>query len=100
MKRTKLITLIFSCMLLLAGHGAVFAGSDVMDQPLDGSSVELFEQGVEKVKAEATGEEYAKLSSALKYLLYYDLSVGHNKEKLYKKLDGKTPDEVIAKTAR
>ena len=36
----------------------------------------------------------------MKYVMYYDLSLRNDKEKLYKKLDGKTPEQIIAMIKR
>ena len=66
----------------------------IMDQPLDGSSVEAFKAGLEKVDREASEKEYRGLMSALDYLLYYDLSAQRKKEKLYASLDGKSPNQI------
>ena len=99
-RKAMLMMLVITLATLLAGTGNAFAGSDVMGQPLDGSSVEMFEQGLLNVKDEGTEQEYRKVTNALKYLMYYDLSVNKDKAKLYSKLDGKTPDEIIAMMAR
>lgn len=77
-----------------------WGASTVMSQALDGSSQETFEQGMAQVKADATEDEYAQLKSAVAHLLYYDLSVKQDKARLYQKLDGKTPAEIIAMVKR
>ena len=41
-----------------------------------------------------------RVESKMGYLLTYDLSVGHNEAKLQKKLNGKTPNEIIAMKKR
>ena len=43
---------------------------------------------------------YKKIKNAMQYLLVYDLSVGNNEEKLYQKLNGRTPEQIIAKMKR
>jgi len=68
----------------------------VMDQPMDGSSIESFTAGLEKVDREASEKDYRSLMSALDYLLFYDLSAKRSKEILYAGLDGKTPNEIKA----
>ena len=67
----------------------------VMDQPLDGSSKEAFTTGLEKVDSEATEKEYRTLMSALDFLLFYDLAAKREKAKLYARLNGKSPNEII-----
>ena len=69
---------------------------DVMDQPMDGSSVEAFTAGLEKVDREASEKNYRAVMSALDYLLFFDLSAKRKKELLYAGLDGKTPNEIKA----
>jgi hypothetical protein len=34
------------------------------------------------------------------YILAYDLSLGRDQEKMYKKLNGRTPNAIIAKMKR
>jgi len=75
-------------------------GSPVMAQPLDGSSVEAFEKGVQMVHEEATPDEATRLDNAIQYLLVYDLAAKRDKAKLYARLNGKTPTEVISQTRR
>jgi len=77
---------------------ALSAPLAIMDTPLDGSSVEAFEAGMERVREQASGADYKRLESAIKYLLFYDLSVRKDPAKLYRKLDGKTPDQIVAMT--
>ena len=74
--------------------------ASVMDLPVDFSTPEGVEKSIEKVRQEAGDSKARQLSVAMKYLLTYDLSVSHNEEKLYKKLNGSTPNEIIAKMKR
>jgi hypothetical protein len=67
----------------------------IMDMPLDGSSVESFKAGLALVDEQATEEQYRAVMSALDYLLLYDLSVRRNREKLYAKLDGQSPNQIL-----
>ncbi len=55
---------------------------------------------MQNVREQAGAQAYRKLDNAVKYILYYDLSLKNNKEALYKKLDGKTPEQIIAKGKR
>ena len=72
----------------------------VMDLPVDFSSPEKVEESIEKVRQEAGDDAARDLSNALGYILAYDLSVSSNKEKMYKKLDGRTPNAIISKMKR
>ena len=74
--------------------------ASVMDLPVDFSTPENVDKSIEKVKQEAGETKARNLSIAMKYLLTYDLSVSHNEEKLHKKLNGSTPNEIIAKMER
>jgi hypothetical protein len=71
-----------------------------MNRPLDGSSVEAFESGLAQVKSLVPPEDYDKIQSALDWMLFYDFSVAGSKSKLYAKLDGETPLEIIARSER
>ncbi|MGD9264729.1 MAG: hypothetical protein PVJ71_03005 [Lysobacterales bacterium] len=70
--------------------------SSLMDQPVDFSSPESAEESLQRIREQVGEKEYQKMQNAIKYLLFYDLSVGQDKEKLYAKLDGKTPNEILA----
>lgn len=72
----------------------------VMDQPVDFSTPEAVEDSIEKVREEAGDAEANRLKNALGYILTYDLSIGRDKEKMYKKLNGRTPNAIIAKMKR
>jgi hypothetical protein len=72
----------------------------VMDMPVNFSTPEDVEISIEKVRQEAGEAEALRLTNALGYILTYDLSLGRDKDKLYKKLDGRTPNAIIAKMKR
>ena len=72
----------------------------VMDQPVDFSSPESVEKTMENIRQQAGEKEASGVSNAIGYMVVYDLSVNRNKEKLYKKLDGKTPNQIIAMAQR
>lgn len=71
------------------------AGSPGMNIPLDGDTIETFEESLESIRAETTVAEFTTLQNALDYLLVYDLGARRNRELLYQRLDGKTPNEVL-----
>jgi hypothetical protein len=86
-----------------APESAGNAGDDstsIMDQPMDFSTAENAEISLQKIREQEGDEAYKTLNSAMKYVKYYDLSISNNMEKLYKKLDGKTPNEIIAMMKR
>ena len=74
--------------------------TSIMDQPMDFSTAENAEISLQKVREQEGDRAYKTLNNAMKYVKYYDLSIGNNMEKLYKKLDGKTPNEIIAMMKR
>jgi hypothetical protein len=76
------------------------AAAEIMNKPMDGSSPEAFKQGLNEVKAVATPQDYKRLESALNSMLFYDLSVAGDKARLYEKLDGLSPNEIMVKAAR
>jgi hypothetical protein len=67
----------------------------IMDTPLDGSSIEAFEAGLEEVRLNASLADYEQLKRSMEYLLVFDLSAKRDIETLYSNLDGKTPVEII-----
>jgi len=67
----------------------------IMDLPLDGSSKQAFEAGLTAVDEQATETQYRSLMSSLDYLLFYDLAVRRDRAKLYEKLSGQTPNQII-----
>lgn len=71
------------------------AGSPGMSIPFDGDSIESFEESLELIRAETTADEYTTVENALDYLLVYDLGARRNRELLYERLDGKTPNDVL-----
>ena len=72
---------------------------DGMDVPLDGSSLEAFEQSLERVKAHTSEAHYTTLKNAIDYLLVYDLAAQRDKAKLAASLDGLTGNEVVEKVS-
>jgi hypothetical protein len=66
-----------------------------MNIPFDGSSVEAFEESLETIKSETTASEFTTVQNGLDYLLVYDLGARRDPELLYKRLDGKTPAEML-----
>lgn len=71
--------------------------SDGMQIPVDGSSLEAFDQSLEKIKKQATEAEFTTLENALDYLLVYDLAAKRNRTKLAANLDGLTGEQIVDK---
>lgn len=67
----------------------------ILDRPLDGSSVESFQAGLDRVEQEASEEEYRQLMSSISFLLFYDLGAKRDKATLYSRLNGKSPQQII-----
>ena len=72
----------------------------VLDDPVDFSTPEAVEKSLQKVLEQAGETEAEHVSNAMRYLLYYDLSVGGNEQALHKKLHGKTPNQIFAMMKR
>jgi len=67
----------------------------VMDTPLDGSSLETFTAGLKRLDEEASETDYRRVMSSLDFLLFYDIGARRDKARLYSRLNGKTPNEII-----
>ncbi len=76
------------------------AQASIMDQPVDFTTQENVQKTVQAVKEQAGDTAARDLQNALQYLLVYDLSVKHDQDKLYKKLNGSTPRQIIARMKR
>jgi len=72
----------------------------VMDQAVDFSTPEEVKKSFQKIQEQAGDAAVENLQNALNYMLFYDLGVGRDINRLYKKLDGKTPNEIIAVSAK
>jgi hypothetical protein len=68
-----------------------------MEIPLDGRSLEHFNTYMARVQKYSSEKDYTTLEDAIEYLLFYDLSVNRDKEKLIAKLDGMTGYQVLEK---
>ena len=72
----------------------------VMDLPVNFSTTEDIDKSLQAVREQAGEAQERDLKNAIQYLMAYDLSVRKDKEKLYKKLDGRTPNQIISKMKR
>ena len=72
----------------------------VMDQPMNGASLEDFNASLERVQKSASEADFKILNMALDWLLLYDLGARGDRATLYRRLDGNTPTQIIAKARR
>jgi len=72
------------------------ADAPIMNQPVDFSTPESISKSLQAIREQAGARAVRKMESAMGYMLTYDLAVGRDEAKMYKKLNGKTPNEIIA----
>lgn len=77
-----------------------YQDDSVMNQPVDFSTPENVEKTLQNIREKEGDKAYNELKNTIQYLLFYDLSVGNNKQKLYKKLNGQTPEQIIRQAQR
>jgi hypothetical protein len=70
---------------------------DGLEIPLDGTSLQAFDQSLIRVKAYSEPEQYQSLLKAIDYLMVYDLSAHGDRAKLAANLNGLTGYEVLGK---
>jgi len=68
----------------------------VMAKAVDFSTPEDIQKTFQAIEDEAGEFAANQLRSAIDYMLVYDLSVNRNKQKMYKKLNGKTPTQILS----
>ncbi|MBW2690972.1 MAG: hypothetical protein JRC99_13765 [Deltaproteobacteria bacterium] len=71
-----------------------------MSQPVNFSTPEDVEKTLQNIRETAGDDTYNQLKNTMQYMLVYDLSLSNKKAKLYKKLDGKTPEQILAMVKR
>jgi hypothetical protein len=72
----------------------------LMNQPVNFSTPENVEKTLQHIREKEGDRAYKTVKIAMQYIMYYDLSLRNDKEKLYKKLDGNTPEQIIAMMKR
>ena len=72
------------------------AQGSVMDQPVNFSSQRAVNKSIENVRQQVGDAEADELNKALGVILTRDMSLRQDKERLFRKLNGKTPNEIIA----
>lgn len=75
-------------------------GVSLMDQPVDFSTPEKVEETLQNIREQEGEGAYNNVINAMKFIMFYDLSVGQDENKLHKKLDGQTPNEIVARMKR
>ena len=71
-----------------------------MEIALDGSSLEAWERSLVSVRTHATPEDYNVLTSAIEYLLMFDLGARRDMATLAKRLDGLNGYQVVDRVHR
>ncbi len=72
----------------------------IMDQPVDFSSAEAYAKTLESIRQQDGDKVAGSIENTIGYFMVYDLSVKRDKEKLMKKLNGKTPNEILGMRRR
>lgn len=68
---------------------------DPMEMPMDGSSLDAFEQSMARFKAHATPEQYQGLNNAIDWLLTFDVASRKDMAVLASRLDGMSAREIM-----
>lgn len=68
----------------------------IMNQPVDFSTPESVAKTMQAIREQAGPRAARKIESVMGYMMTYDLAVGRDEAKMYKKLNGKTPKQIIA----
>ena len=81
-------------------NNTVNGNNPIMDEPVDFSTPEAIQKTLKRIQETAGATAAGRLDAAMGYILTYDLGVGHNEERMYKKLNGKTPNQIISMMKR
>ncbi len=68
----------------------------IMDEPVNFSTPEDVSRTLTNIREKAGSRASRKLDSAMGYIMTYDLGVARDEERMYKKLNGKTPNQIIS----
>jgi len=66
-----------------------------MKIPVDGTSLEAFDESMDLIKTKTTAAEYTTLVNAIDYLMVYDLQAKRNRARLAGILNGLTGEEIV-----
>jgi len=80
--------------------GKTEQGESLLDQPVDFSTPEAAEKTLQNIREQEGEAAYENLKVAMDYILFYDMSVRNDTAKLYKKLNGQTPKQILARMRR
>lgn len=72
----------------------------IMDLPVNFSTPEDVEKSMQAIEEQAGTGRVKALKAAMGYILAYDLGLRHDKDKMHKKLNGQTPNQIIARVKR
>jgi hypothetical protein len=70
-----------------------------MQIPVDGTSLDAFEQSLAGIKEKTTTPEYITLTNAIDYLMVYYLEAKRDRTKLALYLNGKTGEQIVGMVA-
>jgi len=70
--------------------------ASIMDEPVDFSTQERIARTMQNIREQAGAKAARKIDATMGHMMTYDLSVGRDEAKMYKKLNGKTPNQIIA----
>lgn len=73
--------------------------SEGMYIPVNGSSLEAFNDSLADIEKKATPAEFNSLKGAIDWLLMYDLSARGNRTRLAKNLDGQTGEQIMSQVS-
>ena len=68
----------------------------IMNQPVDFSTPENISKTMQDIREQVGARTVRKMDSAMGYMMTYDLAVGRDEARMYKMLNGKTPNQIIA----
>ncbi len=63
--------------------------------PVDGTSLDAFEQSLATIKTKTTSAEYTTLINAIDYLMVYYIEAKRDRTKLAALLNGKTGEQIV-----
>jgi len=66
-----------------------------MQIPVDGTSLDAFEQSLATIKTKTTSAEYTTLVNAIDYLMVYNIAAKRDRTKLAALLNGKTGEQIV-----
>lgn len=68
----------------------------IMNQPVDFSTPEALSKTLQDIREQAGSRAVRQIESTMGHMMTYDLGVARDEAKMLKKLNGKTPNQIIA----